>query len=67
MKSILVPTDFFACAHFALDAAAQLATRFDGTLHVLHQLELPNGWEEMTLPEQAQYPEALQQIKINKS
>ncbi|MEO1262536.1 MAG: universal stress protein [Bacteroidota bacterium] len=50
MKRILVPTDFSECAANALDAAAQLAERFDATLHLLHSEDLPPYWEQ--LPEE---------------
>jgi nucleotide-binding universal stress UspA family protein len=36
---ILVPTDFSGCSDAALEHARALATRFDGSLHLLHVIE----------------------------
>lgn len=35
-KTILVPTDFSACATEALDYACELATKLDATIHLVH-------------------------------
>jgi len=39
MMDILVPTDFSACAEFALDAAVSLAKKSEGVIHLLHVVE----------------------------
>jgi nucleotide-binding universal stress UspA family protein len=56
MKNILVPTDFSACAGFAVDAATKLAKKFDSVLHIMHAL--PNTSQE-------QKPEETQQANEN--
>ena len=40
MQSILVPTDFSACASHALEAGIQLAKRFGATLHLYHKVDV---------------------------
>jgi nucleotide-binding universal stress UspA family protein len=40
MKSLLVPTDFSACAKNAEDVAIDLAKRFNSRLHFFHQIDL---------------------------
>ncbi|HQU57895.1 MAG: universal stress protein [Phaeodactylibacter sp.] len=62
MKSILVPTDFSACAYQATEAATQLARRFNARLHLLNCLDIPENWDALTSQEQAQWPEARQLI-----
>jgi len=39
IQSILVPTDFSACAEHAMTKAIDLAERFDAKLHVLHVVD----------------------------
>jgi nucleotide-binding universal stress UspA family protein len=39
LKQILVPTDFSSSSESALQVAAELASRFDSELHVLHVIE----------------------------
>ena len=41
MKNILVPTDFSTEAHYAFQAALQLAKRMGGRVTLLHAVELP--------------------------
>lgn len=62
MKSILVPTDFSACASFAADAAARLARRFQARLHLLACLDIPENWDALPPAEQAKLPEAGQRV-----
>ena len=40
MKKILVPTDFSEQADYALEAASQLARKYDSEIYLLHLLEL---------------------------
>lgn len=37
--NILVPTDFSACAEYALEAAVEMAKKNSGTIHFLHVIE----------------------------
>jgi nucleotide-binding universal stress UspA family protein len=48
MKSILVPTDFSACAKNAEDVAIDLAKRFTSRLHFFHQIALKEKGEIST-------------------
>jgi nucleotide-binding universal stress UspA family protein len=63
MKSILVPTDFSACAHNAFDVAQKLARRFDARLHLLACIDIPEQWDTLTPNEQRKHHHALQQIR----
>lgn len=54
MKNLLVPTDFSGCADNALEAAVQLARRFEAKLHLLHFLKVPKGWAQPQEQEQAE-------------
>lgn len=49
IHTILVPTDFSDCAGYALDAAVQLAERFQARIHLIHCLDLPADWPDRTL------------------
>ncbi|MCB0568764.1 MAG: universal stress protein [Phaeodactylibacter sp.] len=62
MQSILVPTDFSACAQYATEAAAQLAQRFQARLHLLACLDIPDNWSGLPAREQQKFPEAQQQV-----
>ncbi len=55
MKNILVPTDFSACANNAVDAAYQLAERFESKVHLLHAIprDLPGQDEAEWMQEVA--------------
>lgn len=64
MKSILVPTDFSACATNAMDAAMQLAKKFEATVHLYSCLDLPWNWKTMTASQKEQHPVAMQNIYI---
>ena len=63
MKHILVPTDFSAYAAHALDAAVMLAKRFDASIHLFTNLELPNNWSQLTETERAAFPGILENIR----
>lgn len=45
MKNFLVPTDFSDCAGYALEVAVGLAERFNGHVHLMHVLDMPEGWQ----------------------
>ena len=62
MKSILVPTDFSAIAHYAYDAAAKLAVRFNAKLYLLSCITIPSDWHTLSKEEQKAMPEAIQQV-----
>jgi len=62
MNSILVPTDFSACARHAFDAAVKLAQRFDARLHLLSCINIPQNWEALTASEKAKKPEVEQLV-----
>jgi len=62
MKSILVPTDFSACAQHAFEAAVKLARRFDAKLFLLSSIDIPEEWHNMTTREKEMQPEAQQRI-----
>lgn len=51
MKNILVPTDFSACAGYALDTAIQLAQRFDAKLYLLTSFPIL-GWTKPKVEQQ---------------
>lgn len=63
IKSILIPTDFSACAEDALDAGMQLAEKFRAKVHLYTNLELPWNWETMTETERSNHKEAVQLVK----
>lgn len=62
MKSILIPTDFSACANQAAEAAAKLAQRMEASLHILTCINIPPGWHELSPQEKSKLPEAQQSI-----
>lgn len=63
MKSILVPTDFSACAGFATNFAIEFAERFEGKVHLYTCLDLPYNWHTMTGEEKNTNVEATQKVK----
>lgn len=62
MKNIFVPTDFSACASFAVEVSMQLAHYYEAKLHLYSCLDLPWNWQTMAEEERARNPEALQKI-----
>ncbi|NRA49516.1 MAG: universal stress protein, partial [Phaeodactylibacter sp.] len=62
MRTILSPTDFSLCARYATDAAAQLARRLDAQLHLLHCMNLPEGWDNWTPQQKGMHPKAQQKV-----
>lgn len=63
MNSILVPTDFSACANNAFEVAQKLARRFDARLHLLACIDIPENWGTLSPAEQNKQNEAIQQIR----
>lgn len=61
MKKILVPTDFSEQADYALEAASQLARKYDSEIYLLHLLELPEQLIDLnpTSTGSNQVPEAI--------
>ena len=55
MKRILVPTDFSPQAENALKVAAQMASKYDSEIYLLHSMEMPlhlaNSGDSGSLPE----------------
>ena len=62
MRTILSPTDFSLCAGYATDAAAQLARRLDAQLHILHCMNLPDGWDNWNEQQRGMRPEVQQEV-----
>lgn len=60
MKNILVPTDFSACAEHAVEAAAQLAKKFNAIVYLFHNVTLPPYLEELSEAEKENDSEVLQ-------
>ena len=63
MKNILVPTDFSACATYAVEAAFLLAEQFDAKLHFFTCLNIPINWSDYSVEKQNTYPEAQQRVE----
>lgn len=59
MKKILVPTDFSEQADYALEAASQLARKYDSEIYLLHLLELPEQFIDPASTGSNQVPEAI--------
>lgn len=57
MKNILVPTDFSACAEYAIDLGFAFAEFFDATLHLFTCIDLPDDWDELSNEEKGNLPE----------
>ena len=60
MKNILVPTDFSDCAYYAIDAASQLAKRFNAKLHILYSQDLPPYWDNLPKNEKEKWVQVQQ-------
>ena len=63
MKHILVPTDFSECAQFALDAAIQLARKFEAAIHLYNCINLPSEWGELSEEQKKAYPQIVTKIE----
>jgi len=61
---ILVPTDFSACAEYALEAAVKLSEKYKAVVHVIHALE-PNGSSKFDYLDQKMVREELNKEKEN--
>lgn len=60
MKNILVPTDFSACAGYAIDLGFAFAEFFDATLYLFACIDLPDNWNELSDEEKESLPEKKQ-------
>ena len=60
MKNILVPTDFSACAGYAIDLGFAFAEFFDATLYLFACIDLPDDWDELSATEKDKLPEKKQ-------
>lgn len=63
MKNILVPTDFSACAGYAIDLGFAFAEFFDATLHLFACIDLPDNWNELSDEEKKNLPEKKQLVE----
>ncbi len=63
MKNILVPTDFSACAGYAIDLGFAFAEFFDATLHLFACIDLPDDWNELSDEEKNKLPDKKQLIE----
>ncbi len=63
MKNILVPTDFSACAGYAVDLGFAFAEFFDATLHLFACIDLPENWNELSAEEKNKLPEKKQLLE----
>ena len=63
MKNILVPTDFSACAGYAIDLGFAFAEFFDATLHLFTCIDLPEDCDELSAEEKSKWSEKEQLIK----
>jgi len=62
ITNIFVPTDFSACAGYAVDAAMKFAERFGSTVHLYNCVDLPWNWHTLTSTERSKLPEKMQRI-----
>jgi nucleotide-binding universal stress UspA family protein len=63
MKNILVPSDFSACANYAVKAALQLCRDFGANLHLYHVMDMPQNWNEFDEKQKNAYPEVKKEIQ----
>ena len=63
MKNILIPTDFSACAGYAIDLGFAFAEFFDATLHLFACIDLPDDWSELSDEEKNNLPDKKQLIE----
>jgi len=63
MKYILVPTDFSACAEYAVEAAAKLAKKFNAIVYLFHNVYLPAHLEELSEAQKEKDVEVLQTLQ----
>lgn len=60
MKNILIPTDFSACASYALEAGTELAKRYEAKVFLFHNANLPENWDKLSYDEKKKLPESFQ-------
>ncbi len=63
MKNVLIPTDFSACAGYAVDAGMKLAKRFGAKVHLLTKVDIPENWDELSEPEKLALKESSQVVR----
>jgi nucleotide-binding universal stress UspA family protein len=56
MKNILVPVDFSVFSLNAAKAAAAIARKSGGNIHLLHLTDIPVGWSSQSVAKQQEYP-----------
>jgi nucleotide-binding universal stress UspA family protein len=64
MKNILIPTDFSACASYAVEAGIELAKRYESKVFLFHNAAVPDHWVTLSAKERAEKPES-NQIWVN--
>jgi nucleotide-binding universal stress UspA family protein len=63
MKSILIPTDFSACAEDAMHVGMTLAKKFGAKVHLYSKIDLPWNWKTMIASERDANKEAQKNIR----
>lgn len=63
MKNILVPTDFSACAEYAIDLGFAFAEFFDARLYLFSCIDLPSNWDITSDEEMDEMPKQQQLIE----
>ena len=71
MKNIFCPTDFSACASYAVEAAIELAEHFNATLHLYSKIDIRYDWSNLSDEQRAKMRgvtvEQLQQMEASES
>lgn len=63
MKTILVPTDFSDCAHYASDTAIELARIIGAEVHFYHFMSIPVDWIHLSLQDtKKMYPDITKKV-----
>ncbi|KAA3621355.1 MAG: universal stress protein [Bacteroidetes bacterium] len=63
MKNMLIPTDFSACASYAVEAGLEMAKRYQSKVFLFHNADIPNNWSALSAKEKDHIPEAYQSWK----
>lgn len=65
MQNILIPTDFSACASYAVEAGIEMAKRYKAKVFLFHNAPVPDNWTDLSPKEKEAKPEMLQAWKNN--
>ena len=63
MKNLLIPTDFSACAGYAVDAGMKLGERFGAKIHLLTKVDIPEDWDQLSQMEKREMEESNQIVR----